>query len=258
VDLIVRIGSLTFWGNRSQSGYGFFIGPDGFEGWDDGVDVKRDGASRPQAHGDFDVPGFLESRVVSLSGDVVVDPTKGRAWMRSALTGLGADGNSMRVVVEHNGETQWADGRLALKTKFKATGTDKRHATFQLQLWFANPRKFGDAVAFPNAKYSLAEVHHRGNFAAVPIHTVTGSMPAGYTINGPAGKKFTVTAPVTSGNPHVIDMATGRVTVNGSVVLGAVTRGDTWSIPGGAQVIHSLSPVSGSGSLSTLVKDTFI
>lgn len=258
--LVVRIEDrLELWGNPGPQELpkfkGFAVDPDGFEGIDDGVDMRRDSVERPQAHGDFELPGFLASRVSSLSGWCRADSHAELLHFRSILTGILGHGGTGKLVARWGGDPRWGmAGRAGPAPKFKVRAKTPRIADWQLQLWFPDPRLYGETRVF--AAGELA--HHYGNFPAAPVFTVSGSMPSGYTINGPAGKKYIVTRAVTSGAPHTIDMATGLLSVGGAVVFGAVSRADTWGVPGGAQVAHTLVPVSGSGSVSVAVRDTFI
>jgi hypothetical protein len=82
-------------------------------------------------------------------------------------------------------------------------------------------------------------------------------MASGYTIEGPDGAEFSVTQAVTTGHPHTIDMRTGLLSVDGAVVYGQVSSGDTWEIPAGSAVSMTLVPVAGSGTLTATVRDTF-
>lgn len=247
MTLDVRIAGLTFSGGLGDEG--FFIRE--WSGWLGGVDPKTDSVARPQADGDFDIPGFLEPRILTLTGRCHARSAEYLDQYASRLSGLFGSGKLQRVVVDGPGGTQWADGRRAgSEFEIELWGA---YAAYQLVVKFPNPRKFGESRTFTG---TAPVAFHYGNFAATPILTVTGSM-SGYTIVGPTGN-FTVTRAVVSGTPHVIDMATGALTVGGVQVFGAVTSAALWSIPGGAQVTHTLVPASGSGSLAVKVLDTFI
>ena len=252
MDLNVGVNGVWLFGREPAGGHGFVIDPDGLEGLDDGLGVRGDSVARPQAHGDFDVPTFFEPRIVALSGTCVAGSAQKLGWFRDQFKTMLVNGG--RVSFDHLGTVRWGDARLAPGTqpKFKVDSGDSLSARFQIQLKFANPRLFGETRTFAAG----TPAHHFGNFAATPVHTVTGVNASGYTINGPDGKTFTVSRAVTAGVPHVIDMATGLLKVGGAVVVGAVTSGDLWAIPGGAQVTHALT---GSGlTLSTAVTDTYV
>lgn len=254
----VRVGQVVLWGSAPVGGEGFVIDPDGFDGWEDGVDTRRDTADLPQAHGSFDVPGFLEARTLSFSGNCIANSPEKLSWFRSQITGLLAGGGVGRLVVDHYGSELWSNVRLASKTKFATRGPAPTTARFQIQLWAADPRLFGASQSFAGVSGELVWAHHYGNFTASPKVRVSGSMHSGYTVWGPGGRRFTVTVPVVSAFPHTIDMHTGLLWVNGAVVHGAVTFADTWGVPAGGRVEYQLTPVEGSGSLLVTVEDTFI
>lgn len=259
MDLSIRVAGVEFSSHLRPSGEGFGIGPDGFDGWDDGVAVKADTVSRPSGHGDFDIPGFLEARIVSMSGTCVAKSPQKLAWFGAQLAGLLADGSG-RVVVDRVGEVRWGTARIApgSTTKFKVNGANPKHAAFQVQLKFADPRKYGGSRPFTPAT-SLSLIHY-GNFLSLPVLEVTGSMPSGYSIAGPGGRLFTVAQALATGQTHRINMATGRLYRDGALQVGVVSRADMWGIPGGSLgVQYSLVPVSGAGLISAPgVLDTFI
>jgi hypothetical protein len=252
MDLTVRINeNFSLLGQLPASGEGFIISPDGFEGWDDAVSIKGEAISRPQGHGDFDVPGFLDSRIVSLSGACLAESAPRLRRLGSTFRGVLATGAG-RVTVTHMGETKWGIARLAPGTqaKFKVNGADSRSAAFQLQLKFANPRLFGDSRTFSSG----VPAYHYGNFPATPTHVVRGSRTGGYTVSGPGGKKFIVTASIGWDAPHTITES-GSLFINGVQVFGAVTQADTWTVPVGVEVVQS---VTAGLFLDTTVADTFL
>lgn len=253
------VAGLPFWGALPASGFGFVVDPDGLEGLDDGVTVKGESVSRPSQHGDYELPTYLESRIVSLSGNCLADSPERLGQLRRQFTGLlvGAVGN---VVFEHLGSTVWGRAGLApgVQKKFKVNAATSTDARFQLQLKFADPRLFGESRAFAAA--TSLSLQHYGNFLSLPVLEVTGSMPSGYSVNGPDGRKFTVTQALTAGQTHRIDMNTGRLYRNGVLQVGWVSRTETWGIPAGSLgVPYTLAPVSGTGLISApSVLDTFI
>lgn len=253
--LEVRIGSVAFFGNVPPQGVGHMIDPDGFNGaWTSGTDTRHDETPIPQGHGSFDVPVFLSSRVVPISGVTLADRPERLKWLGRQLTGLLADGSGSTIQVKHAGSTEWAPCRLGGKTQFKINGATETDAEFQIQVWCPSPLIYGVTRTFASG----VAAYHRGNFPSTPYMQVAGSMPGGYTINGPAGKKYTVTAPVVSGTPHYIDMATGILRVGGYPLFGVVSQGDTWAIPPGQQTTMTLVPVSGSGTLTVSVVETYV
>lgn len=252
--LRVTIAGLEFFG---QGRHDYVISPDGFKGWDDGVDMRLENTGRPQAHGSFDLPGFQDARTVAISGNVFADDPRQLANLRSRLTGLLVGGGLGRIQVDRFGETQWADGRLASKTMFTELG-GQNTAAFQIQLWCADPRKFGDSKTFTVSTATPATVFHRGNFSSTPKFTVTGSMPGGYTLTV-NGWNYVVTVPLTSGTPHVIDYNDGHLRLNGLIVQNSLGNTNVTTIPPGQSVGVGLYPrTTGSGSAAMEVLDTFI
>lgn len=247
----VRVGGLEFHGGAGQDG--FYIEGEGLQGLLSGVDVKRDSVSRPQSHGDFDVPGYLEARIVSLAGPCIAESAEVLAHRGRQLTGLLADGGSLPVTFDVPGGPLWGTARLADKTEFDVSLWGSR-AQYNLRLLFANPRLLGES----RTAGAFSPAFNYGNFPATPIHTVVGTSPAGYTIGGPDGKQYIVTQPLVAGSPHVIDMATGYLTINGATIFGGVSRADTWAIPGGGNFAHTLNAAVGTLTLATTITDTYV
>lgn len=250
--LRIRAGVLTFLGTGTQ---GYIVEPKGFTGWASAPGTKGQTVARPD-HGDFDLPVFKTARIVTIAGNALARSDVELQVMGSRLTGLGGSGQLLRMTVAMDGRWTWADGRVVNEVQWPEIYPGQKVAEFQVQFKFANPRKYGQTQMAGPGTTVLGE--HRGNFPASPVLTVAGSMAAGYTINGPAGKAFVVTQAVVTGHPHTIDMATGLLSIDGATVYGAVAQGDLWTIPGGTSVSMTLVPTSGAGTLASAVKDTFI
>ena len=251
-DANVRIGQWTAWGGAGQDG--FYIKGQGLKGLFSGVGVRDKSVERPQGHGDFDIPPTRSARFLTIGGPCIAESAERLDWYNRVLTGLLSGGESGRVVFDMPGGPLWGDARLQGTPEFEPTLWGQR-ADWQLSLKFADPRLFGDARTFAAGE----PAYHYGNFPAIPVFTISGDMPGGYAIDGPNGKQFRVTKPLVPGQPHVIDMATGWLTVGGVVQTGVVARGDVWAIPGGAQVTNYVTPITtGSATTSILVRSTYI
>lgn len=228
---------------------GAAIKPGGFVGIEDGVDVRRTSQDRPGAHGAFDAQGYLDARVMTINATIRT-PSAAQTRARCLqLSGLLADGELGLVTVTRESDVLSAWGRLASKTKAVVRGAAPRYADAQLQMWFANPRLYGETRHFTGGQLAF----HRGNFPASPRLTVTGSAP-GYTVFGPDGKQIVVTRTLVAGAPHVIDLADGSLRVGGARVFGGLARADLWTIPSGGTAAQSVS----AGALDVEVVDTFI
>ncbi|WP_104084251.1 hypothetical protein [Cryobacterium sp. Y11] len=251
---LLSIDDFHFKGTRERFGNGEYLVT--LDGWEDGVSMRRSSQPIPQNHGDFDVPTFMEGRTVNFTADAYARNPMELAHRGHGFTALLAQGTSRMVTIELDGQTLWGmarRGNAAPRWRRAPGGVDLARAS--MELFFPNPRKFGESRVFTGA---APVAFHYGNFPATPVFTVTGSAPAGYTINLSAGKQYTVTVPLASGVPHVIDMADGYLRINGLIVSNSVGRADLLAIPGGASVAVSVTPVSGTASLSVLLLDTFM
>lgn len=247
MSLIVRTGALTFYGDQPRR-EGFNIV--NWSGWTGGVDVRQERIEIPQGDGDYDLPSTLAGRLVAMNGYCYTSSIDKLGWYEGALTGLLMQRGLRPFMVDELERQEWAPGKIAAKPMFEPWGGQK-FADFSVQFWFPKPWKFGDPVTFPNERYSLAEVHHRGNADAAAVFKVVGAATGGYTINGPAGKKYTVTTPLVADKPHTI--TDGLLEVDGVTVQRGVTVAGRWGIPGGTMVPHSITPVGGTATLTVEV-----
>ena len=250
----VRIGDLTFLGGDGQDG--FFIRGGGLEGLQDGVDVRRDSTDRPNADGQFSAVNYLSARLVAIGGDCVASSAEKLDHYASRLKSLQSNRGEFRVVFDMPGKTLWGDAHLSDRPTFKPQIWGVL-AEWDLELQFDDPRLFGETRTFTTGSGLNMPVYHYGNFPASPVLTVSGTMPSGYTLTG-GGKSYTVTRPVTAGNPHTIDLATGFLEIGGVVQSGGVTVADVWSVHAGASMTHRVQPVSGTGNLTVTITDTYV
>lgn len=227
--------------------FGLFVKRDGFQGWQGISSRRREALARAVAHGEFDMPVFLGSRVVTIDGWVLGSSEKDLGERSDSLTGIGAAGGKVTVFVEHQGKSRRADGRVLI-AEAEDTGirSGVLRAEFQLQFVFADPRKYGDTAVLPgdrldpinrDATATSIVVGHYGNFPAFPVVEIP-SAPVAYTITSPGGT-FTV-AGATVGGTHRVDLRNGRVYRNG-VEMPGVGRGDLWAVPANARWTHALS-----------------
>jgi hypothetical protein len=252
--LRVTIAGLDFYGQGSD---GFIISPDGFSGWDDGVDMRLENTARPGAHGSFNLPVFQDARTVSISGNAFADSGRELDALSDRFTGLLAGGQVGRIQVEKRGVGRWTDCRLAAKPMFTEVG-GQDCASFQIQVWCPDPRKFGESKTIAVDTGSPISVFHRGNYNAMPSFIVRGDMPGGWTLTV-NGWNYTVTKPLVSGAPHRVDYNNGRLYVNGTLSQGNLGNTNTTPIPPGQSVGVGLYPVTtGTGSADMTITDTYI
>lgn len=237
-----------YFGKRS----GLFVTPGGLKGWDNLPSGRRDAVARPQAHGEFDLPVFRGPRLVTVEGVILASSGFDLGEQRGLLLGVGADGGPVQFTIEHQDQTLSATGRV-----MTASVTDKGkrlrnvHASFSIDLVCSDPRKYGQKHTVNG---STIGAFHFGNFPASPVLQVSGPQAAPYTINGPSGRKVTVTQALTSGQTHLINFATGTITRNGARQFGAISVYQPWTIPPGKTVNMSISE----GSLLATTTDTYM
>lgn len=81
--MLATVNGLEFVGDGSAGTY--TIGENGLTGWFEGVGVRYNRIPRPLSDGEFDSPGYLTGRLITLSGLVV---TSSEAAFESALLAL--------------------------------------------------------------------------------------------------------------------------------------------------------------------------
>lgn len=246
--LEIRADGREFLGNpRGSEWSGLVVEPSGFQGWLGLPAGRREALARAVQHGEHDVPVYLPSRIVTIDGYVLGRSEYDFGHEIERLSGLGATGSRFRVTVDMHGEVRHADAR-----RISCTIDDPGYragsfiADFQVQLLFADPRKYGDvnylpgdtlAPKDPGATATSIPVFHYGNFPAFPVVEIP-SAPASYTVSA-GGRAFTVTG-ATAGGTHEVHLRNGRVYRNG-VEMPDVGKGDLWSVPSGAPLVHTLS-----------------
>lgn len=257
-DLRVQVGDVEFFGH-DQAGSGFVIEPRGLSGWLSGVDVRLNKSNIPGKHGSFDSPGLLGDRTVTITGHALADSPYRLDFMGDTLTGLLANGGLGRVTVHLRGVETTATCRLGAATKWEPL--DDTTAEFQVTLWCADPRRYGEVRVTSGIPYQTFAAWNAGNFPASPLYTVSGTFPSGYEIRGPNSSRFRVTVPVTPSNPHTVDMSTGVVRIGGSTYTGnGVEVATTWRVGSGSIIDQQLAPIGGTGdgTLTATVTDTFV
>lgn len=220
------------------------------DGWTDGPAVDAPRAKRPGQDGGFALPGTLEEREPRLSGFLVAEShhdlelaSAGFRWLTNRFIWL--------TITDMYG-TFSVQG-LVTRAAFRNHGFAPE-GTWQLEMQCADPYKYGESELFAEAQM----LSHRGHGDAIPTISVTATttMTGGYTIVGPGGSRYVVAQTLPAGSTHLIDMATGWILLDGTLQIGAVTRADLWVVPPGApRFAHRLEPVSGSGVLTTSVRD---
>jgi hypothetical protein len=235
--LEIRVGNLEISGAPRDSGRGLIVKPDGFQGWRGLPAGRREALARAVEHGEHDVPTFLPARVVTIDGWILADSEEELEYLAESAAGVGATGARLPVVVSLSGSTRWADGRRVSCEVDDSVGGSLQTG-FQLQLVFADPRKYGEVNVQPETGLATSiTVFSRGNFPAYPVVEIP-SAPAAYSISSPGGT-FTISG-ATAGGTHSVDLRRGRVYRDGIEMLG-VGHGNLWAVPAGESWVHTLS-----------------
>jgi hypothetical protein len=133
------LGGLTFVGGGGTATY--TIDRDGLKGWFEGVEMRRETIARPNGDGDFDAPGYLGPRLITLTGLILTDddPEAFEVAMK-ALEDLLADGGMDTFTVEQATGTYTAQVRRhgSPEIDLVAYGSTAR---YRLQLWAPDPTK---------------------------------------------------------------------------------------------------------------------
>lgn len=262
-DYQINAEGLVIRGRPEVAEPGLYIGEGGFAGWDDGGgDSRSDAPARQGSHGDFDEDITIGPRVASVDGIVLANSPAELEVFRKQITGHGRHGKRMLVEVKARGNTLHAYGRRGSTPEFKDSGRTYGllSATFFLQWVFADPRKLGPTVSFPESFTTGGtigvDVWHDGNADAIATIEVRGPHPNGYSVSTP-GSRYDVVAPLAAGSVDVIDLGTGFLYRNGVMQSGVWgSRADVFTIPPeGARV--SLT-TTGTGGFRVLVPYTDI
>lgn len=217
--------------------WGLFVKPDGFQGWQGISATRREALARAVSHGEHDVPVYLGSRVVTIDGHLLAPTEDELGSLADKLTGLLGVGRTV-VNVHQHGRKRWARGRVSLAVAEEIGKVRARlyQGSFQLQVTFADPRRYGETRELPSRGVPVP-VANRGNFPAFP-EVVVLDAPASYAITSPGGT-FTVSG-ATAGGTHVVNLRNGRVTRNG-VEMFDVGRGSLWAVPPGPAWEHVIT-----------------
>lgn len=241
------------WAGRMLSGtdrFGEWITTN-LDGWFDSPEVKGDAVEREGQDGEFDLPIQHRARLVTVSGHF---RAAGHEQLHDAMNHFGAP-TVGRFTVAGHGPVMWADGKRNSGVKF--TPITDTLAQWQVGLKFVDPRKYGNSKTFVLDAGATVQVHHRGNYGAMPKFVIRGDAPSyTLTING---WNYAVSKALQTGKPHRIDYANGKLYVNGALTQNSLGNTNVTTIPPGASVGCGLFlTAGGTGSADMTVTDTYI
>ncbi|MFJ2619686.1 hypothetical protein [Glutamicibacter sp. NPDC087344] len=223
------------------------------EGWSETPEPKTNGEPRPSANGDYDAEVYYGPRLVTINGRLIAK-TPGDAFMaRQHLTSLLRKPGKFSV--DQFNQIQHA---VARRGRIQPGNIVGRWLTFQMEIRFIGPQKFGEERIFVAKPNESVAAFHQGNHPASPVATVAGSFPGGYTLTL-AGLSVVVTEPLTSSAPHTVDFAKGRLYKNGAVVRGGMSTAMLGKVEPFQRDAFSISPnTTGNGTATLSIFDTFM
>ena len=242
--MLISLDGIVFRGDMSRGM--FTVEHSALRGWFESPGVRRADTARPLGDGSFHALTYRAGRSVSWSGLILTKSPSEQLAAMQQLAGMCSDRGLSRLTVQHQGGTSWADVELlqAPEVQVLAYG---RVARYDVELFAPDPRRYGDLRTFAGTE----TVFHRGNAPAFP-KIVIPSAGAAYSVTS-AGKTIMV-AGAPAGGRHVIDTRTGRLTSDGALMTGMVTRADQITLPPGPGQSFTLSP---NRSFQIQVQDTF-
>lgn len=235
---LVKLGSQTLNGTTHAHEWKSFT----VDGWWDTPDVKQNREDVPYGHGGYVLPEFYGERLITISGRFISKSHLHQHEAMNALRGAIRPGEVKTMQVLGHGPDQWAN--VMLDRKIRVVPETDTYASFQISLRSPDPRIFGMARSEPAAAGVATMVENRGSAPAWPKIVVPGPVSSGgYTITGPGGEQYTVTASPGSSSTHHVDMWDGMLRVNLSMAAGGGLVGDaqTFTIPPGGKVPVTLS-----------------
>jgi len=224
------------------------------EGWDETPPEKSTQSDVVNGHGAIAVPVYYGSRTVTITGRLIAKNHE-----------LAVDAKRMlAALLQESGDfVVFSDGGVALSARaFRGRITPGpvagRWLTFDMELRFPDPFRYGAARTFSVALGTSVSVYQRGYFGAWPVLTVTGTAPGGYAVSLD-GRLVRITAPLVSGSPHTLDMRTGVLRAGGSRVYSGIAEAEYFSIPPGSPSTFVTSiNTTGSATVAISLNDTFI
>lgn len=249
-DFRAGVGPIEYRGGEFTHTPGWYV--EEVEGLNDGASASPDEVPRDRGEGQHDLPNRLEdARSIMLRGFAYAGSMWELGRMRrqhGALLAMPEQFDTFTWL--EFGDTYRTDVRRGPSWRFDRDG-DTGFANFTHR--FRAPSQIFYGTEPDRSTGTDVYVTNHGTIPAAPVITVTGTMPGGYTIYGPNGRVYQVTAALNAGDVDLIDMSDGVLRRNG-VVMGGVygSRVDVWTIGAGARQNQALLPASGGSGLMTV------
>lgn len=279
--IIVNVGGLTFKSHSDNKVSHFRLDPTAVQGWDDGVDVRRDTAVRPTSWGDFSEKGRLSSRLVTISGTAIAQNPAELHQMRDKFIKICADGSFADFSLENAYDVRFATVTLGSKPSW--IQLIDTAAVWKLDLYAPDPRIYGaelrvqvtDSLAtsggmsypmsyamdyhIPSAASSYGTITNKGNVESFPKFVVTGDFISGFSVSNGNGVRVAWSGHVTNFAPVTVDMRKGSVLQNGVDRSDLLIERNWFSVAPGETIQPKFTAVQpGGGWCDILFRNTWI
>ncbi|GGO59146.1 hypothetical protein GCM10010910_01420 [Microbacterium nanhaiense] len=222
-------------------------------GWFERAGVKSERSSRAWGDGDYSAPSFREAKLPAFEGLCFSRSGAEQHHFLQMLEAQLGNGEMTRFTVQGAAGTTWADAKLDSEPTFEM-GLYGRTLRYRATMYVPSGYRYGDLREYASGE----RAYHRGTAEAVPRFVVTGAMPSGYRIQA-GGLTFTVTQALAAGQTHTIDFADGGMVYRNGVLQRGVYAHprQMWTVPRGIGIVHTLAPISGTGTLKVQLTDTY-
>jgi hypothetical protein len=248
-----RVDGVTFSGRRFDWTPGVYV--KGVEGLLGGGPTEHESIASGVGDGlgEFDVANVRTGpRIIVLAGFVYERTMFGLGHKLRQLDGVLGRGPGVFSWTEY-GETFWTRVRRGASSPPRRRGATG-FADFTIRFRAPSQAYFGEGhAAGPGTSLQLI---NRGNDDALPVVTVTGSMPTGYRLIG-GGATYAVVQALAAGQTHRVDMTDRILLRDGVAQPGGASSPKQIAVPAFGTTTLQLIPNSGTGQASAAWSDTF-
>lgn len=281
--ITVTLGNLIFTSYETPQ-IQFRLDEVAIDGWFDGAPMRRTEEVRPTQWGDFKTPGYLGSRLITLTGTAIAPDFVTLQAMRDEFMSTLINGEY--ILMEVN-TTSTGDRyiEVGLESTPKWTRRTDKFASFKMDLIAPDPRIYSvehiwtimgrrneGGLQYPlryptqygrDMPNETQFIDNAGNADAWPIIIATGNMPDGFTLTNGRGDWVRYAGPVGMTASVVLDFARGTAKQRGQDRTSYLAQRDWFPIPPGNSVqprftFSGTGEVGREGWLEIRLRDTWI
>jgi hypothetical protein len=257
----------------------FVLDENALVGYEDGVNVKRTEAVRPNQWGDFAEPGLLGSRNLTLTGTAIANSASQLHEMRDEFASILSHGGYEEIAVENINGTRYLNVSLGGSPSW--VQKIDTAAVWKLELYAPDPRMYGFEksvqitdgsvsggmnfpvgypVDFGGPIVSMAiSIDNNGNTTSWPVFKVTGNYFSGFKITDGLNKSIVFDGVVSMESPVYIDTGRGTATQNGVDKSSMLSTRDWFGIPPNSSIAPRFFPNQDAfGWCDIMYRDTWI